>query len=65
MSTAEHEPITREELERLYAQLLSVLPALARVLNKPSPIVSRAERRAARLDTRAILSTEREDWSAR
>lgn len=50
MSPAPHVPQPdRIEMERLYAQLLSAVVQLAQVLGKPCPIITRAERRQARV----------------
>ena len=43
----------RAEMELLYRQLLSMVVLLARLLGKPCPIVTRAERRS--IDERADL----------
>lgn len=55
MTTDQQQPLTREQLEQLYAQVLSLVPVLARALDKPSPIVSRRERleHRGRADDRA------------
>lgn len=42
------DPATKLVLEALYAALLSAVVQLARVLGKPCPVQSRAERRQAR-----------------
>lgn len=42
------DPVTHKALEALYCVLLSAVVQLARVLGKPCPIVTRAERRQAR-----------------
>ena len=42
----------RAALEALYAILLSAVVQLARVLGKPCPVVTRAERRSDRLSLR-------------
>jgi hypothetical protein len=39
---------TKEELEQLYSLLLSTIVVLARLLGKPCPVVTRAERRSDR-----------------
>jgi hypothetical protein len=44
----------RAEMELLYRQLLSMVVLLARLLGKPCPIVTRAERRRP-IDERADL----------
>lgn len=44
---------TRVALEALYAALCSALVLLARALGKPSPIVTRSERRQEREQLRA------------
>jgi hypothetical protein len=44
----------RAEMELLYRQLLSMVVLLARLLGKPCPVVTRAERRQ-HLDERADL----------
>lgn len=49
----------RAALEQTYAQLLSSITLLARLLGKPSPVVAREERRrqtVTDIDPRAILS---------
>lgn len=43
------DPTTRAALEALYSILLSAVVQLARVLGKPCPVVTRAERRAERV----------------
>ena len=52
--------LTREELERLYAQLLSVVPVLAQALGKPSPILSRRERLEHRAPLRGCGTIEQD-----
>lgn len=52
------DPATKLALEGLYSILLSAVVQLARVLGKPCPVVTRAERRAARADGCELL-TER------
>jgi hypothetical protein len=42
------DPATRALLESLYATLCGAVVVLARLLGRPSPLASRAERRAAR-----------------
>lgn len=42
----------RAALEALYAILLSAVVQLARVLGKPCPVVTRAERRSERVSLR-------------
>jgi hypothetical protein len=42
------DPATRAALEAIWRLILGILPHLAAVLGKPNPIVSRAERLAAR-----------------
>lgn len=42
------DPATRIALEQLYSLLLSVVVILARVLGKPCPVQTRAERRSDR-----------------
>ena len=42
------DPATRTTLEVLYRILLSAVVELARVLGKPCPVVTRAERRQTR-----------------
>lgn len=41
------DPATRTTLEALYSILLSAVIQLAKALGKPSPVMNRAERRAA------------------
>jgi hypothetical protein len=43
------ETMSRQELEQLYALLISTIVMLARVLGKPCPVVTRAERRSERV----------------
>lgn len=43
-----HDIATRAALEALYCALLSAIVHLARVLDKPCPVQSRAERRSDR-----------------
>ena len=40
--------LTRAELEQLYRVLLSTIVVVARLLGKPCPIVTRADRRSER-----------------
>lgn len=42
------DPTTRLALEQVYSLLLSLVVLLARVLDKPCPVVTRAERRQIR-----------------
>jgi hypothetical protein len=42
------DPATRATLETLYAALCSAIVLVARALGRPSPLMDRAERRAAR-----------------
>ncbi len=39
---------TKAELEQLYCMMLSTIVILARLLGKPCPVVTRAERRSER-----------------
>ena len=43
------ETMSRQELEQLYALLISTIVMLARVLGKPCPVQTRAERRSERV----------------
>jgi hypothetical protein len=44
-------PVTRIALEGIYSALLSAVVQLARVLDKPCPVVTRAERRSERVSS--------------
>lgn len=51
-------PLTKEQLEQLYAQVLSLVPVLAAATGRPSPLISRQERREER------RGPVRDDWTA-
>lgn len=48
--TANLDSMTRAELEVLYRCLLSTLVQVCRLLGKPCPVQTRAERRQSRVD---------------